>query len=678
MKKFLLPLTLLALAAGAWFAPKLFDSNNNSNIVEPLPEEEGQTGKTGPAAGKVAEVDRGKTESGESTQDPGRRVRHDPLKPARADLPQGVRGTVISSRGGPLVDAEIYLMKDMDTATLIQRLSQMVISGDKKLLADLEAEGRSDANGRFEIGAQPKTGQVGYQLHIRAKDHIHLTKKVFVKKGEWEDMGLLKMEPGRSIQGRVLDRVTGSPIANASIRVQIPSTSPTPFVLPGNEDGITINANQLGYYKFESVLPLDIPLSFEAWGKGYSKGSESDVVLTEKDYNRTLDFKLDRGYPISGRVTGPDDKGMPRVKVVATPFSTTNPTIGEAWTDSEGFYKLADLAEGQYTVEATKPGFGKDARTPVKAGDEQVNLRLEKQGGILVTVVDKKGKPVKSYRLEVKRWFDDATGGSYGRGMPAVEVRDADGQKEIGGVEPGDWAVQVTSPKFAKTYSDKFTVAEGPQQGIEVKVVMNDGGAIEGYVYDEAGQPVKGATIETLDNTFQDNPLMVLFGALIQVKNSKVTKATDSKGRFFLDKLTPGKYQIRVQHPNYSRNYVKDIQVSEGQKTVLSKVVIKQGCRVEGFVSHRGMPAVNAKVTITMQPGESETPQHYVFDTVYTDGKGNYKSSRQLPPGRYELNAVKIDTSNPLGAIVQAQKSKKEVTLFAGPKANVVNLVIPD
>jgi Carboxypeptidase regulatory-like domain len=677
MKKFLLPLTLLVLAAGAWYIPKLLDNGNSSVIDAPLNQEEGQPESNEPAAGKTAGQEPGRKDGNQGTEGPGR-VEHRPLKPSREDMPQGIKGTIISSRGGSLVDAEVYLMKDMDTATLIQRLSQMVISGDKQLLADLVGEGRSDANGRFQIGAEPKTGQVGYQLHIRAKDHIHLTKKVFVKKGEWEDLGLLKMQPGRSIQGRVLDKLTGSPIAKAKVMVRIPSSSPMPFVMPGSEDGITVTANDLGYYKFESVLPLDMPLSFEASGKGYSKGSERDVVLTEKDYNRTLDFKLDRGYPISGRVTGPDDKGMPRVRVVATPFSTTNPTTGEAWTDSEGYYKLPDLAEGQYTVEATKPGFGKDARTPVKAGAEQVNLRLEKQGGILVTVVDKKGKPVKSYRLAVKRWFEDATGGSYGRGMPPVEVRNADGQKEVGGVEPGDWALQVTSPKFAKTYSNKFTVAEGPQQSIEITVTMNEGGAIEGFVYDEVGNPVKGATIETLDNTFQDNPLMVLFGALIQVKNSKASKASNSKGRFFLEKLTPGKYQIRVQHPNYSRNYVKDIQVTEGQKTVLSKVVIKQGCRVKGYVSHRGMPAINAKVTITMQPSQGETPQHYVFDTVYTDGKGNYNSSRQLPAGKYEMNAVKIDTSNPLGAIVQAQKSKREVTLFPGSKANIVNLVIPD
>ncbi len=679
MKKthLLAPMILLALAAGAWFVPKLLKSNTGSTIEDPFIEED-QTENTGPTAGKTADENK-KADPEEGSTKGSERVAYTPLKPDRKDMPQGVKGTVISSRGGPLADAEVYLMKDMDTATLIQRLSQMVISGNKQLLADLVGEARTDANGRFQIGAEPKTGEVGYQVHVRAKNHIHMTKKVFVKKNQWEDVGLLKLDPGRAIQGRVLDQDTGSPVAKAKIKVIIPSTSATPFVLPGNEDGITVTANNFGYYKFDSVLPLDMPLSFEAWGKGYAKGGESDVVLTEKDYNRTLDIKLAKGYPITGRVTGPDEKGMPRVKVMALPFSTQSATPAETFTDNEGFYQLPDLAEGQYTVEATKTGYGKDARTPVKAGDEQVNLRLEKQGGILVTVVDKKGKPVKSYRLEVKRWFDDASGGSYGRGTPAVEVRDPDGQKEIGGLEAGDWAVQVTSPKFAKTYSDNFTVADGPQQSMEVKVVMNIGGTIEGFVYDQAGRPVAGATIETLDNSFQDNPLMEIFGALMQVKNSQVSKATNSKGRFVLQKLTPGKYQIRVQHPNYSRNYIRDIQVTEGQKTVLARIVIKQGCRVEGHVTYRGMPAVNAKVMITMQPSEGgDTPQHYVFDTVYTDLKGNFKSSRQLPAGKYEINAVKVDTGNPLGAIVQAQKSKKEVTLFPGPKANVVNLLIPD
>jgi protocatechuate 3,4-dioxygenase beta subunit len=678
MKKtqILLPLILLALAAGAWFVPGLLDPAHSTTIVDPLPDNESPAEDVGPATGVTAPKGTGKDPK--ATEERGSERQVYTPKPTRSDLPQGVAGTVISSRGGALMDAEVYLMKDMDTATLIQRLSQMVNSGNKKLQADLVGEARTDANGRFRIGAEPMTGEVGYQLHIRAKNHIYLTKKVFVKKGEWEQLGLVKLQPGRSVQGRVLDKETGAPVAQATVKVLIPSISPIPFTLPGNDDGITVLANGAGYYKFEAVLPLDMPLSFEAWGKDHAKGGESDVVLTEKEFNRTLDIKLDRGYPISGRVTGPEDKGMPRVKMTAQPFSTQSATPAETWTDSDGYYSLPDLAAGQYTVEATKPGYGKDARTPVKAGDAQVNLRLEKQTGILVTVVDKRGKPVKSYRLEVKPWFEDATGGSYGRGMPAMDVRNPDGQKEIGGLEAGDWAVQITSPKYAKTYSDKFLVAEGSQEGLEVKVVMNDGGTIEGFVYNETGKPVAGATIETLDNSYQDNPLMVIFGRLMQVKNSQVTMATNSKGRFLLKKLTPGKYQLRIDHPNHSRKFIKDIQVIEGQKTVLPRIVIKQGCRVAGRVMYRGMPAVNAKVTITMQPENGEAPQHYVFDTVYSDTKGQYKSSRPLPAGKYELNAVKIDQANPLQGILQAQKSRKEVTLFPGAKANIVNLLIPD
>jgi len=671
-----IPAILLALAAGVWFVPKFLQPGRSTTIEDPVnltgPAESldpGSAQKKGPRTGS--------THPSRQEGTP-QRVEYVLLKPARQDLPQGVKGTVISRRGGALAGAKVYLMKDMDTATLIQRLSLMAVSGDKKLLADLVGETRTDANGRFQIGAEPKTGEVGYQIHVRAKGHIHLTQKVFVKKNTWEDLGLLQMDRGGSLQGRVLDAETGSPVAKAKVKVLIPSTSATPFVLPDNEGENTVTANALGYYRFESVLPLDTPLDFEASGKGYARGAERAVVLTGKDYNRSLDLELEKGWSITGRVTGPDDKGLPRVKIRALPFSTESHQPAEIYTDNEGFYQLPDLREGQYTVEATRPGYGMDARTPVRAGDEQVNLRLEKASGILVTVVDKKGKPVRIYNLEVKRWFDDAGGGSYGRGMPSVAVRNADGEKEIGGLEAGDWAVQVTSKRFAKTYSNKFTVPEGPQQDLKVKVVMNNGGAIEGFVYDATGKPVAGATIETLDNNFQDNPFIKILGGLIPVKNSQVSKASNSKGRFLLQKLTPGSYQIRIQHPAYSRHYVRNIVVTEGQKTVLSKIVVEQGCRVKGRVLHRGIPAVHAKVSITMQPTESKTPQHYVFDTIYTDTKGQYESSRQLPAGKYEINAVIVDTKNIFQTIIDAQRSKKVVTLYSGPKANIVDLLIPD
>ncbi|MEZ5989177.1 MAG: carboxypeptidase-like regulatory domain-containing protein [Planctomycetota bacterium] len=678
-KPLLLPVALLVLAAGAFFVPKLVEGGTGPQPVFENPEKGGQRNPDEAVADVGSRT--GERDPGKTTTEPRQRIVIQDIKPDLKDLPQGVHGTVVSSRGGPIADADVLLLKDMDMATLLSRLATIARSGGKELEADLVAQCRTDASGRFRLGAEPDAGNAGFQLHIRGANHVDLTRKVFVEKGKWLDMGILTLDPGRAISGRVVAKDTGAPIGGAKVEVTIPSTSPTAFAMPGQGQSRSVEANQAGFFQFDSILPLGLPLAFTATAEGYARGSVQDIVLEESDFARTIDIQLERGFPIRGFVFDAMQQPLARAKVVAVPFSTDTPAPTEVFTDSDGAYELRDVAEGQYTVEATRDGYAKNTRTPVKAGDEQVNLVLEKQAGIRVTVVDKQDKPVTSYRLQLRRAFDDADAGtSYGQGTPPVDVRSANGTHVLTAVEHGEWAAMVESPAFARTYSDRFTVPESPVDLVEVRVVMNVGGTLTGVVTDEAGQPVAGVTVKTLDNSYQDNPLTGpggIFESFMVQSNADFKVPTDKDGRFRIARLNPSVYQVRVEHPDYSRGYVKDLRVEEGQLTDVGKIVIKKGCFVDGYVTKAGTPVPHAEVMISMQPTGDQPPTQYVFDKVFTDEKGYFKSSRPLPSGKYTLQATSAIVDNPFQKILQAQKSQKEAQLFPGATPTRVNLILP-
>ncbi|MEZ5988268.1 MAG: carboxypeptidase-like regulatory domain-containing protein [Planctomycetota bacterium] len=301
--------------------------------------------------------------------------------------------------------------------------------------------------------------------------------------------------------------------------------------------------------------------------------------------------------------------------------------------------------------------------------------------GIRVTVVGQQGRPVTSYRLQLRRVFDDAELGTcYGECTDSVEVRSAAGVHVLPAVAPGEWATMVETPTLARSYSDRFVVSEEQADLVDVRVVMSVGGRLTGIVTDDAGKPIVGAVIRTQDNNRLDQiPMDMgrLYPPFLTQANAKFQVTTDTDGRFLITRLNPSVYQLRVVHPDHVRTYVQDLHVQEGQLTDAGRIVMELGCRVEGFVTRAEKVLPGAKVMIAMQPTGDRPPARHVLDSVYADEDGHFRCSRALPAGRYTLQATTTDVANPFQMIIQAAESQREVQLSTGVMPTRVDLVIP-
>ncbi len=574
--------------------------------------------------------------------------------------PQGVRGRVISFLGQAVPKAKVYLLKEIPPSDMIRLLAMMQQGGG--IRAQIISETQTDALGRFALRAPVTKGEAGYEVHIVAPKMKILRKKLRLLPKHWEDLGLLKMEQGKTLFGQVRQEKTKTPIPGATVLIRLTQMNvlvPT----PGYEDGIPAKTDSLGRFEV-SGLP-DGPFEAKAFARGFGTIIKPDIAFTRNETRLLQNFDLPRGFEIEGWVVDPDGKPVPRASVEVIPFSTQNPTRGSSRSDQDGHFAVLGLAAGQYMVKAEAQGFVTTEKKPVKAGDKECQVVLERQSSILVRVLSKRGTPIRNYRIEVKTWFEQQDGLGKSQ-VPPVEVRGAKkGTYELSGLNPGNYVLQAEAMNYALSFSNKFRIAGNSTDPREIEIRLSKGGTIKGRIVDTQNRPVAGASVRSLDNNFQDNPLTRIFASMMTVNVSQKTALTDRRGNFTLKLLTPAKYQLMIEHPAFSKKFKKNIEVRDEQTTDVGTIILRKGGRVEGIVIYKGAPLPGAKVSLSGQVGDPMSLQ-MVFENVFADAKGRFKIPRFLPAGEYEIQASRTNLANPILAIADIQRSSTRIRVRDG------------
>ncbi len=658
-----LPLFLLlvaALAAGLYLMTQGAGTASEPAVSQELPALPGGGDHGAPIEKPGLEISN-RPEGAPPKAPGGRRVAERETAPM---APQGVRGRVWNAFGAPAKGAHLYLLREVPPSQMLQVLAMMQARGGK-IRPRIVAEGRSDEAGRFELAAPPSLGEAGYELHVVAPNHVIQRRKLRIQEGRWLDLGLIRLEAGKVLRGRVRDKRTKAPIAGAVVEIR-PSTANLLTPTPGFEDGIRVQTGSQGFYEAKG-LP-DGPFSLKAYAKDYGTILRPDLAFSANEQVLTVDLELPKGFEIDGWVLDADGKPIAGAQVEAIPFSAAHPTPGKGISGQDGRFAVLGLDEGRYTLRATAPGFAPTEKKPVKAGDKEVQIVLERQGSVLLRVTDHNGRPVRNYRAELRTWFEGQD--NYGRSsVPPVEVRGARrGEHLITGVEAGNYVVLVEAVGYARTFSRKFTVANEQSEPVVVPVTVSKGGTITGVVLDAAGRPVKGASVHSLPAEYQDNPFTRMLGALMTFKVTRKTAVTDGRGRFVLDLLAPGTYQLRVDHPAYARLYKKPFAVRADERLDAGRLVLHQGAKLEGVVMYKGAPVPGAEVNISAQFENNQM----VFEKVFADAQGRFRVNRRLRPGTYEIQASRTDLANPILKLADIQRSLQRVELYEGRTHRVV------
>ncbi|MCK6461689.1 MAG: carboxypeptidase-like regulatory domain-containing protein, partial [Planctomycetes bacterium] len=268
----------------------------------------------------------------------------------------------------------------------------------------------TDAQGRFLLA-----GLADGEFQLRVWDQRYFAGEHVVKSGGAETRIVLRAA------GRLLGRVTarGLPVAGASVRAQR-NDDFLGWARTGGDGGFVMGS-----------LPPDGPFRLTITHDAYRQ-LEVDAVAASGD--RTVDFVLEPGAEVSGRVADAAGRGIAGVDVHVR---VDGKFAKRVETDSSGAFTAGGLAEGQVSVrlDATEQGFIPTEWTYVAAGARDVRLLATPGESIAGVVRDREGKPLRQVSLMAV----DAAGGMAAQ----TWIWDESGTFELRGLRPGTYTLRA-------------------------------------------------------------------------------------------------------------------------------------------------------------------------------------------------------------------------------------------
>jgi protocatechuate 3,4-dioxygenase beta subunit len=393
-------------------------------------------------------------------------------------------------------------------------------------------------------------------------------------------------------------------------------------------------------------------------------------------------------------------------------FGLGIPALLSATTDSEGRYKLSNVAAGPYVLLTHAPAYlvqtsdrrrrnnsGKALNVTDNDNLENVDITMTRGGVVTGKVTDEDGRPVIAesvtiFRLDQqgKRIATDAFE-AFGR-----EETDDQGVYRIFGIEAGRYLVAAgTSPEdinmrtgsfYARTFhpdttdESKAKVIEikpgGENENVDIRIARpTKGYAASGRVIDaETGKPVPGVMIQY--------GILKETGRGISLSFNLVNWPTNSAGEFRLEGLSPNRYKVSVGNLDKSDFYSDqvDFEIVSGDVTGL-EVKLSRGASISGVAVVEGSrdPAIVgalSKIELRVVGGNSKTSMaDGLFDrTGAINADGTFKIS-PVRPGKKSIIADTYRAAKELSFIRMEQNGVevKDLDISAGDQVSGVRLV---
>jgi protocatechuate 3,4-dioxygenase beta subunit len=239
---------------------------------------------------------------------------------------------------------------------------------------------RSDAQGFFVLADQPRSGE----LFLSARGEGFASATAQLVKLPPQGLVELKVRRTRSLDGRVLARESGEPVAGARVGANRRVERGVGGAM-GMSSAMQIadaESSDDGRFRLDGLPPLELTVNVGAEG---FRPRSLEVDLSRQDAPRELTVIIERGLTIRGTVidaggapyAGADVEAMPAEGAGRVMFSSPDAVR----TGADGRFEITGVSPGRWQVTAEAEG-GLRAQEVVEAGTGEIELRLEGGGTI--------------------------------------------------------------------------------------------------------------------------------------------------------------------------------------------------------------------------------------------------------------------------------------------------------
>lgn len=487
-----------------------------------------------------------------------------------------------------------------------------------------------DASGNFALSEVP-VGE--YTLHVTAPEAYEevgaQTVRIAPSATTTIDPITLVKKPELPKTGSVVVNIVdeqGKPLPEITVRLQSQEPGGTDSAISTKASGsarwadlqpgkYTFSVNPPAQYEVPASLLLDVTAGKETTIPQLTLKQRLEEVKTGEVRGRVLDAATQDPLPQTTLVLQ-DSEGAQQVVSV----------------QRDGTFTQDSLLEGTYTLIVGVPAgykpFNDELKFTVAAGNPQIinDILLEKippkiesphLGGVQGQVVKEDGFSSANVEVIVRKLAGDSK----------LVLTDEGGIFSVADLEPGEYVVEVVapegyaSPRFvrADVLPDKVTAVHT----IKLQRLQRDrdeslGGApgtINGWLVDDAGDPIKGAQV-TVTGTVEDSE-----GKTVLVKPAL---RMDRNGFFSTDKLEPGKYEVNITTPEGwpdAKGWPKEFTVTRDKPTNLGVIEVEAPrSEIKGKVDDgSGKPIEGVVVTVTDARGntrvvEPDANGEFIFD----------------------------------------------------------------
>lgn len=512
-----------------------------------------------------------------------------------ADGPEGAAGQIRDpdeQPGSPLSKDEVGLVRETmgPSGPLLAGCVIDQVTGEPVTLFDfvLTRDGGEEQEDKIvrDLTVRDPDGRFSFVLNeagtysLLVTTSRHLEQKLDALRVE-KEKGLtdlcVKLDPGYSISGRVVEDATGEPVTRALVGVRnrtdvgrIVAGRPESTLHTYTDEKGEFELSGLGtaYYN-RIVFSSRRRTSRFTWRvAALHDDYAQSYVDVKRDAREGIEIRLKPGYRVFGKACGDDGRPEGGVRV-----STQGDNIALrlcTLTGQDGSYRTQPVLPGTVSVQAQPPGSETEESSGFTGESWQVDLKdqdVELNFGPLPdhvilrgTVTDYDGQPAADAGILVRARDRVKEDGRLALFYKRVKT-DENGCFEMKKLLTGKYSIYLEFARQSRFFWKTVTFETG---GVHEKEIRVTGGTILGVVLDSiTGQPLEDG-------------------------NCRIRARKGRSSRYYsVNKLEEGRFCLRGLE---SGSYSISLTIRDNPKTERDDVVVKEGEVVDDFVivAHRG------------------------------------------------------------------------------------------